>query len=166
MNPTVREVDIAGMRGVHSFNLPVIRDERGWVQELSTYGFTHRPVREVYGSGIRYGVVKGWHMHTKMTLCYVCVMGEVVVGLHDPRQLANGETPISVMVHLAAEGDDYCALVIPPFVWNGFRIPLQSHFQKAMIINSSDLEHDPEEIRRIAPDAIPGFDWGLYTVGG
>jgi dTDP-4-dehydrorhamnose 3,5-epimerase len=155
------------MVGVRIFDLPVIRDERGWVQLLAIPSMPQRVIGEVYASGIYRGAVKGWHMHMRMTLCYVCVEGEVEVSLYDDRDLGGvGIRAVKVPLR-QAPSPFYRALVIPPFVWNGFRIPEHSAFDHAMIINCADMGHDPEEIQRKPPDAFGAyFDWGKYEVGG
>lgn len=152
--------------GVEIHDLKIFTDERGSVRHMLKRTDPHFvQFGEIYFSTVHPGVVKGWHLHTMMTLNYVCVYGEVIVGLYDERE--NSPTCGERMKILLAEnGDNYKLLTIPPFVWNGFRS--SPHWAaSSTVANCATLPHDPKEIRRMHPnDAHFEFDWGKYEVAG
>jgi dTDP-4-dehydrorhamnose 3,5-epimerase len=132
-----------------------IVDERGKVMhmlrrddpEFEEFG-------EIYFSTVNPGVIKGWHVHTLMTLNYYCVQGLAKLDLYDDREgsATRGE------VQEVFPGDANSMLVrIPPMIWNGVKGPGQS---PAVIANCATLPHDPDEISRIDPFSpqIP-YDW-------
>ncbi len=158
-----------GMQGVAVWRLPYITDRRGLVWHLLDADMGGPPgIAEVYASGVIKGAVKAWHLHKRMTLRYTCIVGEVMVGLCDVRPMRDGLPPIAASLRLSAHFEpSRVAVVIPPYVWNGFRIPANSTHDLAVIINAPDAIHDPAEILRVPPDALPvKFDWGKYEVAG
>jgi dTDP-4-dehydrorhamnose 3,5-epimerase len=134
-----------------------IIDERGKVMhmlrrddpEFEEFG-------EIYFSTVNPGVVKGWHVHTRMTLNYYCVHGIVKLALHDDREGSSTRGEVQEIIL----GDANSLLVrIPPMIWNGVKGLGQA---PAVIANCATLPHDPEEIRRLDPfsSRIP-YDWSL-----
>jgi len=113
---------------------------------------------EVYFSTVYPDVVKGWHMHTEMTLNYVCVVGKVKVAVYDPE---SGQVDTFL---LEDHGNGYTRLTIPPGLWNGFRAPV-GWADPVTVANFTDIPHNPEEIMRVPPDSF-AYDWGPYKVGG
>jgi dTDP-4-dehydrorhamnose 3,5-epimerase len=111
---------------------------------------------EVYFSWVNPGVVKGWHLHTAMTLNYTCPVGLVKLALWDDRE---GSPSRGEVMELFLGPDDHRLVTVPPGVWNGFKgvAPTPS-----MVCNCATLPHDPEEIRRRDPfdPAVP-YDWAL-----
>ena len=143
------------IQGVIVKNLGVIPDERGMVlhmlratdPEFERFG-------EIYFSTVYPGVVKGWHLHTKMTLNYAVVSGMIKLVLYDdrPDSSTRGEVQEIFMGR-----DNYVLVKIPPLVWNGFKgIGTGS----AVVANCATIPHDPEEIERKDPHSgeIP-YDW-------
>lgn len=155
-----------GIDGCFTYPLESKRDERGailkvWRRDADI--INPQDIGEVYLSLVKPGVVKGWHLHHKMTLRYVCVSGRVMVGLYDNRT----ESPTRgtmLKVYMEGIGSDYQMLVVPPGVWNGFRSVGDT---TALVLNLPDLPHDPHEIERMLPrDAGWSFDWGAYYHAG
>lgn len=153
--------------GVKLTDLKIIEDTRGGVRHMLRVNDPHfQGFGEIYFSAINKDVVKAWHLHKEMTLNYACVVGEVVVALIDLRPRSPTYEAQELYV-LQAESEGYKLLTIPPKVWNGFRIPIGSQFEVAMIANCATLPHSPNEIIRRHPRAFPGdFDWGPYKEAG
>jgi dTDP-4-dehydrorhamnose 3,5-epimerase len=111
---------------------------------------------EIYFSVVYPGVIKGWHIHRKMTLNYAVPFGRVKLVLFDDRE----QSPTKGEVQEIYLGPDcYHLVTIPPLVWNGFK---GCGTEPSIVANCSDIPHDPEEIARRDPfDSYFGYDWGL-----
>jgi dTDP-4-dehydrorhamnose 3,5-epimerase len=111
---------------------------------------------EVYFSWVNPGVVKGWHLHTAMTLNYTCPVGLVKLALWDDRENSSSRGEV---MELFLGPDDHRLVTVPPGVWNGFKGVATT---PSMVCNCATLPHDPEEIRRRDPfdPAVP-YDWAL-----
>ncbi len=149
------------IEGVKITDLKVFKDDRGSVRHMMARG---RPpfeqFGEIYFSSVKPMVVKAWHLHTQMTLNYVCLASSVMVGLVDPE---SGESSFSVL----NTDSNYFLLTIPPGIWNGFRVPLNVPQEEALVANCATLPHDPDEIIRIHPDDFEfKFYWGDYDLAG
>lgn len=110
---------------------------------------------EIYFSLVHPGVVKGWHLHERMTLNYAVPVGRVRLVLYDGRS----SSPTYREVQEIETGDDHYALIrVPPGVWNGF---LGLGTSDALVANCATEPHDPAEISRKPPRSpdIP-YDWG------
>jgi dTDP-4-dehydrorhamnose 3,5-epimerase len=111
---------------------------------------------EIYFSKIYPGVIKGWHIHTKMTLNYAVICGMIKLVLYDDRE--NSTTKGEIQEIFTGE-DNYCLVTIPPLVWNGFKGIANS---TAIVANCSTIPHDPDEIKRRDPfDSTIPYDWSL-----
>jgi dTDP-4-dehydrorhamnose 3,5-epimerase len=145
------------IEGVSVRPLGQILDERGKVMHMlrsSDPEFT--AFGEIYFSLVFPGVVKGWHLHQRMTLHYAVPMGLIKLVLYDerPRSPTRGE-----LMELFAGPDSYSLISIPPGVWNGFKGlgPTTS-----LVANCSDIPHDPAEIVRRDPrDTSIPYTWDL-----
>ena len=72
--------------GVQILPLKMFPDERGSVLHMLKRTDAHfKEFGEIYFSTAYPGVVKGWHLHEKMTLNYACVVGNVKHVLYDDR---------------------------------------------------------------------------------
>ncbi len=145
------------IEGVLIHPLQQIPDERGKVMHMlrctdpwfETFG-------EIYFSTVYPGVVKGWHLHKRMTLNYAVVAGMIKLVLYDDRE----DSPTRGKLQELFVGEDNYALVtVPPRIWNGFK---GMGIKTAVVVNCATVPHDPEEIVRMDPltDRIP-YDWGL-----
>lgn len=143
--------------GVEVFPLRQIADERGKVMHMLRADAEHfQGFGEIYFSTVNPGVIKGWHIHSVMTLNYACIAGQVKLALYDGRDAS----PTSGVVQELFLGDaNYVLVRIPPNVWNGVK-GLGS--TPAMVANCASHPHDPQEISRLDPfsDEIP-YDWSL-----
>jgi dTDP-4-dehydrorhamnose 3,5-epimerase len=145
--------------GVLVRRLGIIPDERGNVMhmlraddpEFERFG-------EIYFSTVYPGVVKGWHLHTRMTVNYAVVSGMVKLVLFDDR--SSSPTKEAVQELFVGE-QNYVLVRIPPGIWNGFK---GIGVKPAIVANCASLAHDPDEIRRRDPCSreIP-YDWQLVN---
>lgn len=110
---------------------------------------------EIYFSVVLPGVVKGWHLHRRMTLNYAVPVGLVRAVLYDAREDSptRGRT-----LEVGLGRDDYNLLTIPPGVWNGV---LGLGDSPSVVANCATEPHDPAEIERKPPRTadIP-YEWG------
>ncbi len=145
------------IHGVSSHPLRRIPDERGVVLHMLRRddpwfeGFG-----EIYFSTVYPGVVKGWHLHKRMTLNYAVVSGTIKLVLFDDR----AESPTKGELNELLIGDNNYSLVsIPPYVWNGFK---GVGVTPSILANCATEPHDPDEIQRLDPfdNHIP-YDWEL-----
>jgi dTDP-4-dehydrorhamnose 3,5-epimerase len=145
------------IKGVEIHPLRQIPDERGMVKHmLRRDDAWFREFGEIYFSVIYPGAIKGWHLHTRMTLNYAVVSGMVKLVLYDER----ADSPTRGLLQEIFTGDAHYALVsIPPGIWNGFK---GCGTTPAVVANCTDLPHDPGEIVRLDPFSpkIP-YDWSL-----
>ncbi|MFH1836460.1 MAG: dTDP-4-dehydrorhamnose 3,5-epimerase family protein [Methanobacteriota archaeon] len=100
---------------------------------------------EIYFSSVYPGVVKGWHLHKKMTLNYAVVHGMIKLVLFDDRK--NSNTRGNLMELYIGE-ENYCLVKIPPKIWNGFK---GLGDKPAIVANCATLPYDPDEIERLDP---------------
>jgi len=111
---------------------------------------------EVYFSVIHPGVIKAWHLHTRMTLNYTCPVGLIKLVLYDARH----DSPTrGKLMELFLGPDCYRLVQVPPGVWNGFK---GIATQPSLVCNCASIPHDPEEIERMDPMSpeIP-YHWEL-----
>jgi dTDP-4-dehydrorhamnose 3,5-epimerase len=147
------------IEGVAVKPLRQILDERGKVMHMMrkddpdflSFG-------EIYFSTVYPGVIKGWHLHTKMILNYAVPYGTIKLVLYDdrPSSATRGE-----LQEIFVGPENYCLVRIPPHVWNGFKGIGTS---VAIVANCSTIPHDPTEIERKDPQdpSIP-YNWELIN---
>jgi dTDP-4-dehydrorhamnose 3,5-epimerase len=113
---------------------------------------------EIYFSCIYPGVIKGWHMHKRMTLNYAVPSGTIKLVLYDDR---NASKTCGELQEIFLGPDNYCLVQIPPRVWNGFK---GIGTTPSIVANCSTIPHDPDEIERKNPDdpGIP-YQWELIN---
>ena len=145
------------IEGVLIKPLRQIPDERGKIMHMLRADDPHfEKFGEIYFSIVYPEVIKGWHLHTKMTLNYAVVSGMIKLVLYDARE----ESPTKGELQELYIGEDNYALVrIPSGIYNGFK---GIGVEPAIVANCSDIPHDPEEIQRMDPFSkdIP-YDWEL-----
>lgn len=146
------------IEGVQITSRKVIPDDRGKIMHImkssdnqfNTFG-------EVYCSTIYPGIVKGWHMHKKMTLNYVVLKGNIKFVLYDDRPESKTYQQIQEIIIGETQ---YVMVTVPPFVWNGFK---GIGLEEAFVINFTDIPHDQEEIVRMDPhqNDLINYDWAV-----
>lgn len=146
------------IEGVKIKKLKKIPDERGTIfHMLRSDDPEFKKFGEIYFSTCYPGVIKGWHLHTKMTLNYAVVQGMIKLVLYDNRE--DSPTKGELMEIFTGE-QKYELITIPPGVWNGFKcIGLKT----AIVANCSNIPHDPKEIKRMKPfeNKIIKYNWNI-----
>ncbi|MFA4823690.1 MAG: dTDP-4-dehydrorhamnose 3,5-epimerase family protein [Methanoregula sp.] len=147
------------IEGVLVKPLRQILDERGKIMhmirnddpEFISFG-------EIYFSCVYPGVIKGWHIHKKMTLNYAVPFGTIKLVLYDDR---NSSKTRGELQEIFLGPENYCLVQIPPLVWNGFK---GVGTTPSIIANCSTIPHDPDEIERKNSDdpGIP-YRWELQN---
>lgn len=144
---------ISGVKIIPKRQIP---DERGKIMHmLRCDDPEYKKFGEIYFSTVYPDVVKGWHLHKRMTLNYIVVRGRIRLVLYDERE---GSSTRGEVQEIMLGEDSYQLVVIPPLIWNGFK---GIGSREAIVANCSDIPHDPEEIVRRDPGdpSIP-YDWG------
>jgi len=147
------------IEGVKITPLKQIVDERGKVMHmLRCDSEVFQKFGEIYFSCVYPGVVKGWHIHKRMTLNYAVPHGNIKFVLYDARSnsLTKGE-----FQELFLSPDNYMLVTVPPMVWNGFK---GLGNEMAIVANCATIPHDPEEIERIDSfdPSIP-YNWEVKS---
>lgn len=148
---------MSGIEGVKRFPLRRIQDERGFVMHMLRADDPHfEGFGEIYFSAIYPGVVKGWHLHSRMTINYAVVVGTIKLVLYDQRP---GSPSHGTLQEVVFGQIDYQLVRVPPGVVNGFTAVGGT---TAVVANCASIPHDPAEITRIDPftPSIP-YDWGV-----
>jgi dTDP-4-dehydrorhamnose 3,5-epimerase len=143
--------------GVQIVPLRKIPDERGTIMHMLRADAPHfEKFGEIYFSTVYPGVIKGWHIHTLMTLNYSVIVGTIKLVLYDER--AGSPTNGEVMELFIGE-NNYVLVQVPPGVWNGFK---GTGTKEAVVANCATLPHDPAEISRLDPfDPRIPYRWDL-----
>lgn len=143
--------------GVKIIQLKKIPDERGTVMHFLRADDPHfRKFGEIYFSTVYPGVIKGWHLHSKMEINYAVPVGMIKLVLYDMRE--NSPTKGELMELFVGE-NNYVMVHVPIGVLNGFK---GMGTKEAVIANCATIPHDPSEITRIDPfdKSIP-YSWDL-----
>lgn len=143
--------------GVRLIPLKQILDERGKIMHMLRSDDLHfEEFGEIYFSFVHPGVIKGWHIHKKMTLNYAVPVGKVKIVLYDDR--ADSPSRGAIM-EIFTGSENYQLIKIPPLVWNGVK---GIAGETSLIANCSTQPHDPTEIERLNPfDKKIPYDWSL-----
>jgi len=107
---------------------------------------------EAYFTSINTGEVKGWNRHKRMTLNLIVPVGEVTFVLFDARKDSNTS---GCYYNIDLSQENYQRLTVPPGVWLAFTGKSKS---SSLILNVSDMEHDPDEVERLELDKIH-YNW-------
>lgn len=143
--------------GVQVIPLTRIQDERGMVMHMLRRDDPHfTQFGEIYFSVIYPGIIKAWHLHSRMTISYAVIEGNIKLVLYDQRP----DSPTKERLQEIVFGQvNYQLVRVPPGVVNGFTAVGAEH---AIVANCADIPHDPAEITRINPFTpdIP-YDWSV-----
>jgi len=146
------------INGVKIKPLNKTTDERGSIMHmLRRDDQDFKKFGEIYFSLVYPGVVKGWHLHTKMTLNYAVIQGMIKLVLFDDRK---GSSTRGEIMEIFTGEDNYALITIPPEVWNGFK---GIGIKQAIVANCSTIPHDPKEIKRMDPlkNNVIKYDWNI-----
>ena len=143
--------------GVKIIPLKKIPDERGMIMHMLRVDDPHfKKFGEIYFSVVFPNVIKGWHVHKKMTLNYAVVSGMIKLVLYDDR--GKSKTKGEVMELFVGE-ENYNLVIVPPGVVNGFK---GISVKPSIVANCATEPHDPQEIIRMDPfDKKIPYDWDL-----
>ena len=143
--------------GVKIIPLAQITDERGKVMHMLKATDPHFiTFGEIYFSTAWPGAIKGWHVHTSMTINNAVVSGWAKLVMYDMR---DGSPTKGEIQEVYIGEDNYVLVQIPPGIANGYK----AYGNKPVILaNCATEPHRPEEIVRIDPFTpdIP-YDWAL-----
>jgi dTDP-4-dehydrorhamnose 3,5-epimerase len=105
---------------------------------------------EAYFSWIKPGTIKAWKMHSKMTMNLVVPSGNVRF------VFTQNESDSEVKFREIEIGEkNYSRITVPPNIWFGFQ---NRALSPSLILNLSNIEHDPSEVNVLSIDAFQ-FDW-------
>jgi dTDP-4-dehydrorhamnose 3,5-epimerase len=102
---------------------------------------------EAYFSWIKYGNVKGWKKHYKMTLNLVVPVGKVQFVFFSEKK--------KVFKSITIGEKNYYRLTIPPKIWFAFKGLSK---KKNLILNFANITHKSDIIKKIPLKKIK-FDW-------
>jgi dTDP-4-dehydrorhamnose 3,5-epimerase len=102
---------------------------------------------EAYFSKIKFGKIKAWKYHKKSTLNLGVLVGKVkfVFYFHESNKCKT--------INIGEK--QYARLTVPPKIWFGFKGLSKP---ESIIINLTDLEHNPKEVLRRKKNEIK-FKW-------
>ena len=147
------------IEGIKITPLKQIEDERGKVMHmLRNDAKSFSKFGEIYFSTVHPNKVKGWHLHSKMTLNYAVLLGEIKLVLYDAR--SNSKTKGQVQEFFLSQ-KNYKLVSVPPLIWNGF---MGIGNTTAIVANCADLPYDDTEIKRkSAFDKDIPYNWKKNT---
>ena len=125
---------IKKMNKVKATKLLIIDNDKGPIMRalrMSDNGY--KKFGEIYFSEVFYGKIKGWKRHIQMTMNLVVPEGLVKFVFYDPNLGSFEEYEIGT--------NNYIRLTVPPGLWFAF----QGLEKKNLVMNVSDIEHDPIE---------------------
>src|SRR3954453_12979782 len=147
----------ATIDGVRVVPQRVIVDERGKIMHMMKRTDPHFiEFGEIYFSCAWPGVVKAWHIHTRMTVNNAVLSGHAKLVMYDMRE--NSPTR-GVLQEVFFGEDNHCLVQIPPGIANGYK----AYGDKLVILaNCATEPHDPKEMLRsdVSSPEIP-YDWAL-----
>lgn len=151
----LRLVPGEGIHGVETAARRKIHDDRGGIfHMLRRDDPQFLQFGEIYFSKIYPGVVKAWHIHSKMTLNYMVITGAIRLVLFDDREDSPTRGRFQEIYLDEYEGR---LVTIPPGIWNGFK---GLGDKTSLVANCATEPHDPQEIsRRPHDDSYFGYDW-------
>ena len=143
--------------GVMITQLKQIPDERGSIMHMLRRDCpAFIQFGEIYFSTVHPGVVRGWHIHSKMTLNYAVPFGRIKFVLFDEREESSTKGQVS---EIFMGSENYVLVTVPPLIWNGFK---GVGDVTSIVANCASIPHDPKEIERRDPfdQSIP-YNWEI-----
>ena len=111
-------------------------------KELKNWSF-----KEAYFSKIKYGKIKAWKFHLKMTLNLVVPKGRVKFVFYSK------EDDHFKVIELGEK--KYSRLTVPPKVWFGFQGISK---KESIILNITNIQHSKKEVLGLKKNKI-NFNW-------
>ncbi len=154
--------------------LKLIPDDRGFLLEILRCDEEfYEKFGQLYMTGCKRGVVKGWHYHKEQTDHFACVLGKALVVLYDNRPGSPTRGEVQEVVLEAPPGNGGApgvspkVLKIPPLVLHGFTAV---DCDEARIVNVPTIPYrykDPDEFRYPWNSAEIPYRWPSHvTMGG
>ncbi len=136
------------IEGVILTPLRQIVDERGKIMHMmKATDPIFQQFGEIYFSCAWPGAVKGWHVHTSMTLNLAVIWGRAKFVCYDVHTMSRDEFYLSE--------DAYALLTVPPGIWSGYA----PYGDKMVIVaNCASEPHSKNEIGYLPYDRLPGTD--------
>jgi len=157
------------IQGAEVKPLTVLPDDRGFLMEMLR---EDEPIFErfgqVYLTGCRRGVAKGWHYHQGQTDHFVCVGGTALVVLYDGRDSSatRGMVQEVILTSPPCREPTPLLLKIPPLVLHGFTV---RECEEARIINIPTHPYqraNPDEYRMPWDSPDVPYRWPAEVVRG
>ena len=104
---------------------------------------------EAYFSTIKQGDIKGWNRHKTMTLNLIVPTGKVTFVIYDDREKSKTK---GFFYKVDLSSSNYKRLTVPPRLWLSFKGGYVN--KNNLILNISNMAHDPDEIERKALEQI------------
>ncbi len=134
------------LNNIFTSDLKQIKLEDGDVLHgIKKTDFGYKDFGEAYFSSIKFSRVKAWKKHTKMTMNLIVPLGEVKFVMTDGKNFQE----------YILSRENYMRLTVPPMIWFGFQ---GKSDQDALILNISDILHDPNEVIKCELDKF-SYDW-------
>ena len=146
-------MDQTGIEGVLLTPLKKISHSKGDILhgvKKSDRGFVE--FGEAYFTKVKFGEIKGWNKHKKMTLNLIVPVGTVVFVVYDDRE--KSETRGNFLL-IEISVDAYQRLTVPPGVWLAFKGMSDG---TNLILDVTDMEHDSDEIEKQGLEQIE-YNW-------
>ena len=143
------------IEGIKVTLLQQIEHDRGKVMHmLRNDSKNFKKFGEIYFSTVHPNKIKGWHLHSKMTLNYAVVFGEIKLVLYDSR--SSSKTKGQIQEFFLSQ-KNYKLISVPPLIWCGFK---GIGIKTAIVANCADLPYDEKEIEHKSAFGreIP-YDW-------
>jgi dTDP-4-dehydrorhamnose 3,5-epimerase len=140
-------IPVSEIEGVRLTPLKIIEAETGSVRHGMKNGdMGFRGIEEVYFSTVKFGAIKGWKKHLKMTLNLIAISGIIKFILYDERETSKSyEKTGTIQLSL----DNYQRLTVPPGIWVSFS---GLDRQLNMLVNIANMIHNPDEALNLSID--------------
>lgn len=134
-----------------------IIDARGGIMHMQkATDEIFRGFGEIYFSFANPGVIKGWHVHSRMYVNNCIISGTAKLVCYDLREASNTKGNL-MEIYLGRE--NYCTVQIPPGIANGY---MAVGNEPALLANCASIPHDPTEISYIDPHSRKiDYDWSV-----
>ncbi|OFV95431.1 MAG: dTDP-4-dehydrorhamnose 3,5-epimerase [Acidobacteria bacterium RIFCSPLOWO2_12_FULL_54_10] len=145
------------MQGVTIHALRQILDDRGKVMHMLRADDPHfEKFGEIYFSTAYPGVVKAWHLHSRMTINYAVIVGVIKLVVYDDRP----DSPTKGRFEEICMGEgNYVLAQVSPGLWNGWKC---IGTKPAIVANCATIPHDPAEMTRMDPhNGSIVYDWNV-----
>ena len=105
---------------------------------------------EAYFSRVNSGAIKAWKRHSRMSMNLIVPVGTIKFVFHLETLTPNSSYRIEEIGEF-----NYARIMVPPGIIFGFQGMDKS---SSVLLNISDIEHDPNEVERFPIDAF-NFRW-------